>query len=789
MSKSNRYIVLISLVTAMCAVLYVGFGAYYLDKSIAARHEIMQVQSEIAELSDIQFEILKAYNEGEKYSYAELGEQLKLNRDNAILKSTLNRIQNSRADYLGKEDIDNIHFLHKEKTTLEKSLSEALSRFGRYGYVLLILAVICFAVIAYLIIMMKNAQKRLTKLYDSSVAIYNNSNDLIINTDKSGRIDRCSDSIQNVLGYTSDEVIGMNISKLISNDNHSEQISKDLLKSGSYLGEVENVKKDGSKITCLLSANAIYDSSGNMTGSLGISRGISDLNTIKNEYSYLLSNIADIVYRTDTTGHFTYANPAIKHILGYDINEFVGLHFTELVHPDNLNEVISHYKIFPKSKDEKSTIEFMCKTAANDYVWVAQHVRKIFNENGVLTGYTGVVRNIEERKRFEIAIEQSEQKYRELFENSLEIIHSIAPDGKFIYVNNSWKKNLGYSDEEIGSMNIMDIVAPNCIDHCQALFHEILTTGQCKDGSVNYDVITNEGNTLHLSGTVSVSESNGEIISIQSFLRDVTFEIKAQKVIQTQLKEINESIDYAKNIQDSILPNKDKIRTIFNNSYIYHEAKDVISGDFYDVSYIKTNDGANLKSAVVADCTGHGVPGGVLTMLCSAFLRDSYKDGDVNSPADSLNFVRDRLIQFFSSSQNKSIKDGMDVSFAVINPETLELFASCANQRILILRNGEILEIQGIKQSVGYSEQIEDFRNDSMQLESGDKLIMYSDGFVDQFGGPSAKKFMRKRLHELLLSNAQLSCEELGALLESEHRNWKGDNESTDDVTLMVLGV
>ncbi len=789
MGKLNKQIVVVILVTFICGVLYIGFGAYYLNKSTSARHDIMQVQAEIAELSDLQYDFLIQTQQNQAFRYGDLDSKLTLNRDAEELKSIREKLNSSPNDLVDEQDSRLLHEYHLKKIGEEKSLSDALSKFGQYGYVLLGIAVFCFLIIAYLIIKMRRAHHRLNELYEGSNAIYKSSNDVIINVNREGVIARCSDSVLSLLGYSSSELIGQPLTKLVAEANQSEMVSNELLKTGKYLGEIENLRKDGTKVKCLLSANVLYDGGGKFNGSLGISREINDLTHIKNEYSYLLSQIADIVYRADATGQFTYANEAIEKVLGYTAEEIQGLHFSSLIHEDNLEEVVKHYDRFYRSDNENSSFEFKCRNKENKYVWVAQHVQKMYNDSGEVIGFTGVVRNIEERKRFELAIEESEQRYRELFENSLEIIHSISPDGKFIYVNNSWKDVFGYSDDEIAELTIMDIVAPGSLDHCQNLFAEILTTGQCKDGIVKYDVRTKAGKTLNLSGTVSIKQNEGNIVSIQSFLRDVTFEVKAQKIIQTQLKEINDSIDYAKNIQDSILPSKEEVAMVFENSYIYHQAKDVISGDFYDVSIIRTNSGDELKYAVVADCTGHGVPGGVLSMLCSAFLQDSYRNRDVNSPADSLNFVRDRLIQFFSSTKNKSIKDGMDVSFLVIDPNSLMLYASCANQRIIVLRGSSILEITGIKQSVGYSDQIEDFKNDSMQLERGDKIVMYSDGYVDQFGGESGKKFMRKRLHELLVNNYNLPCAELGRILEDSHRAWKGGTESTDDTTLMLIEV
>ena len=174
-----------------------------------------------------------------------------------------------------------------------------------------------------------------------------------------------------------------------------------------------------------------------------------------------------------------------------------------------------------------------------------------------------------------------------------------------------------------------------------------------------------------------------------------------------------------------------------------------------------------------------------MSLLCNALLKESYKKHDVNSPADALGFVREKLVSLFRAKQESYISDGMDVAFCALNREAGHLYFAGANNNCLRIRKGEVSEFKGDRQSVGFSDRKMPFNAQVIEVEKGDQIYIYSDGYIDQFGGPNNRKFMKKKLHELLSRISEKNMDEQEQILKWEFEAWKGENEQTDDVTLM----
>jgi len=195
-----------------------------------------------------------------------------------------------------------------------------------------------------------------------------------------------------------------------------------------------------------------------------------------------------------------------------------------------------------------------------------------------------------------------------------------------------------------------------------------------------------------------------------------------------------------------------------------------------------------MPTFIVADCTGHGVPGAVLSLMCNVLIRESFTMGQVNTPAEALDYIRDRLINLFKSqSEERMIQDGMDIAFCVLNQDKNQLYFSGGNNSCVIISNGELKVHKGDRQYIGYSDSIVPFTNHVVDLKKGDCIFLYTDGYNDQFGGENFKKFSRKRLHQLLIEVSLLPMQDIRLALESEFDSWKGDAEQVDDVTIFGL--
>ncbi len=297
-----------------------------------------------------------------------------------------------------------------------------------------------------------------------------------------------------------------------------------------------------------------------------------------------------------------------------------------------------------------------------------------------------------------------------------------------------------------------------------------------------------------------LSKQNIEIKIQKEEIQTQRDEIKSQRDIVTiqkeQLEEINkkitDSINYAKKIQEAVLPISEQARTCLGEHFILFKPKDIVSGDFYWTTKID-----EWLIVAVADCTGHGVPGAFMSMLGISFLNEIVRKKEITKSNEVLNELRKEVINALQQRGIQSEqKDGMDIAFIAFNTKTRMCQFSGANNPIYIVKqkessadiNGqELIEIKPDKMPVAIHPVMNDFTYNEFQLNKGDILYLFSDGFADQFGGERGKKFMYKQFKELLLSNAAKPMPDQKELLDITITAWIGNDEQTDDIT--VLGI
>ncbi len=255
-------------------------------------------------------------------------------------------------------------------------------------------------------------------------------------------------------------------------------------------------------------------------------------------------------------------------------------------------------------------------------------------------------------------------------------------------------------------------------------------------------------------------------------------------LITEQKKEITDSIQYASRIQRAILPPDELVQQVFSDYFILYRPRDIVSGDFYFVAQH-----ANKTIVAAADCTGHGVPGAFMSMLGMALLQEIIGKLEELRADIILNELRRLLIRSLHQNQmSYSTRDGMDMSLYIIDNQSRKISFAGANNPLIIVRDGEVFELKADRMPIGIYEKMDmAFTEKTFDAVLGDMIYSYSDGFQDQFGGPEGKKFMSKRLKELLASCASLPCTQQIEIIEKSFHEWKGDNPQIDDV--LVIGV
>jgi serine phosphatase RsbU (regulator of sigma subunit) len=256
-------------------------------------------------------------------------------------------------------------------------------------------------------------------------------------------------------------------------------------------------------------------------------------------------------------------------------------------------------------------------------------------------------------------------------------------------------------------------------------------------------------------------------------------------IFENQKRELSDSLRYASYIQRALLPSESNINKIIKDSFILFEPRDIVSGDFYWI--VRKS---NLIYIAVGDCTGHGVPGAFLSVLGISFLNHIVDNQHPDIAASILNILREHVMKALNQTgEAEELKVGIDMGICIINLETEELNFSGAFHPIYVLKpDSQIFEIQGDKMQIGVAADMEQpFTNHVIKLKKNDMIYMFTDGFVDQFGGPYDKKFKYKNFRQLLKDIHNLPLQIQKEKLINAFLTWKGNLQQIDDI--LIFGI
>ena len=256
-----------------------------------------------------------------------------------------------------------------------------------------------------------------------------------------------------------------------------------------------------------------------------------------------------------------------------------------------------------------------------------------------------------------------------------------------------------------------------------------------------------------------------------------------KELLQNKNKEILDSINYAKRLQEAILPSQKIWEGALPNSFIFYQPKDIVAGDFYWLEKIE-----DKILFAAADCTGHGVPGALVSVVCSNALNRVVKEFGVYQPNEILSKVRELVIETFEKSETE-VKDGMDISLCCFDRSTNVLTWAGAYNPLWIIQNNYLKEIKADKQPIGKHIETKAFTNHRFQLNKGDSIYIFTDGFADQFGGPKGKKFKQRQFKNILIEISNLEPENQKIIIAKVFTEWKNSLEQVDDVCVIGLKI
>ena len=289
---------------------------------------------------------------------------------------------------------------------------------------------------------------------------------------------------------------------------------------------------------------------------------------------------------------------------------------------------------------------------------------------------------------------------------------------------------------------------------------------------------------LVLYRTKTLRKANQVLIEKDIASREVE---KQRRELAIKNKNITDSIQYAKKIQEALLPSDLMFKKLFPDSFILFKPKDIVSGDFY---WITERNNKVFVSAV--DCTGHGVPGAFMSLIGFKILENIIKVQGIEKPSEILNILSMGIENtFHRDEEDYLLKDGMDLAFCVFDRDKKQLEYAGAFNPLYLIRDNKLFETTADRFSIGLKQMVNEqneYTNHSVSIKKGDMIYLFSDGYPDQFGGPNGKKYMYRRFRHLLLTIHKLALQEQKDFLEKSIEEWKGEEyDQVDDI--LVIGI
>jgi PAS domain S-box-containing protein len=514
---------------------------------------------------------------------------------------------------------------------------------------------------------------------------------------------------------------------------------------------------------------------------------IQEVENAQKRLHWLLENASEIItiYDKDLTN--TYVSPSVKRILGYSPAAYMQGKDFERLTLDDQKRIKELFDMIVKDPSITPTIQYNYIRKDGQQVALESKFRNMLEDpsvNGIILN----INDITEKYRAEKE-ERLRTRMQSLSENSLDMIIRLSLDGRLFYANPVVEDYFGTPPAELVNQNIKDIELPNGL---AGYFDQVIISMKEHPKKTNIELIipvhAGEKSIDRIMSMDAIPEySDRELETILIVGHDISEAKSIEKEIQVKNQKIEDSINYAERIQSIILPGIRQIQEFFPKCFIYYKPRDVISGDF--PWFFPDGD---LVYLAAVDCTGHGVPGALLSFV-GYFLLNNIVDRQPGFTAgqicDKLHAgVRKTLKQ---ESENADARDGMDIAFCKINLKSREIHYSGAHRPLYLLRNGELMEFKGDRKAIGgipnRKKPESPFTNHIIPYLAGDKIFFYTDGMPDQLGGPETRKYSPGRIRNIILDNQGFTMNQYKQYFAQDFADWMQDTKQIDDVLLIGI--
>ena len=509
---------------------------------------------------------------------------------------------------------------------------------------------------------------------------------------------------------------------------------------------------------------------------------IEEINRGQKRIHVLLENSSEVITIYNKEAIIQYVSPSVTRILGYSEQELLGSSDRSRINPLGLSDFETMFNSLLNESEESITVEYSYLSKQGEYTWLEVTGRNMLTEPAV-AGIVFNARDITERRNAEKESRMRSQM-QSLSENSPDVICRFDKDGQFFYANPAIKH---FTDKEPSEF-LRKLLGESGLEPAiVTAWDNIIKESVTNKIKVSSEFEVKNGADKHFFSVNGIPEFNEHSVleSVLMVSSDITERKLAELEVQHINKKITESINYAKRIQMAIVPDDELVKNALPNSFVLYKPRDVISGDF--PWFVQMGDDIFIAAV---DCTGHGVPGALLSLIGYFILTEIVKSRKITEPGKILDLLDEGVTHTLKQNLSTSeTKDGMDIALCKINLKKNEVEFAGAHRPLYKMSKEGLEEFKGNKFPIGggVSRNQTEFTNYKFSVEKGDTIYFSSDGYPDQFGGPDKnRKLSPARIKDLITvhkdnDNMNEVCDEFDKLFE----NWRGQEKQIDDVLLI----
>jgi PAS domain S-box-containing protein len=517
---------------------------------------------------------------------------------------------------------------------------------------------------------------------------------------------------------------------------------------------------------------------------LELEKQIKEVEASQTKLNSLLENASEVISIYDKKGIIKYESPSTREIFGFEPEDVVNRSGLDRVAPGFEEIVQENFETLLNNPFKTVRYRFKHLKKNGEEIWVETTGRNMLKNNAI----SGIIFNTRDISLQKLAEKEKRVKgqMQALSENSHDIIIRFDKKAKFLYSNPSSQKFL--NTEKLNNKLLKEVVID---ENIKSFFSQQIESINKNTKLINIDFDLKKAKS-YLNFQFNIIPEFNEEKEFESILfvgHNITDIRKIEREISDKNKKLTESINYAERIQKSIIPDSVALKNSFSDFAMINIARDVVSGD---LPWHYEN--GDYKYIAAIDCTGHGVPGALLSFISHFLLNETVKDFPNYNPAQLLEEFDNRVKQSLKQNRNGSeTRDGMDIGLCKINTKTNVLEYSGAHRPLLHQRNNDITTFKGDRRSIGgiYGKRYanKEFTNAKIDLKKGDRVFIFSDGLTDQFNEENQAKFQTKRVVEIVKKSRKTNLDNLESKLENSLKEWQGNYRQIDDILFIGIEI